>query len=83
MTTITLNMNAVHAYQSLIPTQVHSQRIERLWRDVNSRVTIYFYWLFHTMEHEGLLYPSNQEHLFSIHTIFLLFRGLLDGPTTN
>ena len=50
---------------------VHNQRIERLWRDVYSSCTIFFYNLFTYMEEEHLLNTENEIHMFSLHYIYL------------
>lgn len=50
---------------------VHNQRIERLWRDVYSSCTIFFYNLFRYMEENLLLDPDNEIHMFSLHYIYL------------
>ena len=68
---------------------VHNQRIERLWRDVYSRVLSYYYNLFYFMEDEGILDPLNDFHVAALHYVFLskineklqLWRGL--GPATD
>lgn len=49
---------------------VHNQRIERFWRDLFVGCTIFFYNLFYHMEINGILDPSNEEHLFSLHYVF-------------
>lgn len=49
----------------------HNQRIERLWRDVFQQCTILFYRLFNYMEEIQILDVDNQNHLFSLHYIFL------------
>lgn len=54
---------------------VHNQRIERFWRDLFVGCTSLFYHLFYHMESNGILDPSNEEHLFSLHHVF--------GPIIN
>ena len=49
---------------------VHNQRIERFWRDLFVGCTSLFYHLFHHMESNGILDPSNEVHLFSLHYVF-------------
>ena len=49
---------------------VHNQRIERFWRDLLVGCTSLFYHLFYHMESNGILDPSNEEHLFSLHYVF-------------
>ena len=46
---------------------VHSQRIERLWRDLFMGCT--FLWC--NMENSGLLDLSNEAHIFALHYVFL------------
>ncbi|XP_023818414.1 uncharacterized protein LOC105358785 [Oryzias latipes] len=50
---------------------VHNQRIERLWRDVWMSVTVIYYNMFHCLEEDGLLDPSDSRHLFAAHYVFL------------
>jgi len=50
---------------------VHNQRIERLWRDVFSGCTIFYYQLFYYLEEMNLLSVDNELHLFCLHYIFL------------
>ncbi|XP_046902336.1 uncharacterized protein LOC124485073 [Hypomesus transpacificus] len=50
---------------------VHNQRIERLWRDVFGGVLDLFYTHFYNLEHEGLLYPDDEVHLYALHWSFL------------
>ena len=45
---------------------VHNQHIERLWRDVSSQVTEYFYRLFYQMEDEGILDISQDLHRYAL-----------------
>lgn len=50
---------------------VHNQRIERLWRDLFCGCLHLYYNLFYAMEHCGMLDPSNELHLFSLHFVYL------------
>lgn len=50
---------------------VHNQRIERLWRDVFSTCISPFYYLFCSLEDNGVLSPTNDVDLFCLHHIFL------------
>ena len=52
-------------------SSVHNQRIERLWRDIFQRVTGSFYKLFYCMEEVGILDPLDNNHLYSLHHVFL------------
>lgn len=51
--------------------RVHNQRIERLWRDVFSGCISLFYYLFYTLEDDGMLNPSSDIDLFSLHFVFM------------
>ena len=55
----------------LVGSSVHNQRVERLWRDSHRCVTSLYYRLFYYMEHNSLLDPINEVHLFSLHYVFL------------
>jgi len=50
---------------------VHNQRIERLWRDVATQVTEFYYMLFYQMEDEDILDCSNSIHICALHCVFL------------
>ena len=50
---------------------VHNQRIERLWRDLFTVCTSYFYTLFYALEDSDLLDPTNEADLFALHFTFL------------
>ena len=50
-------------------SSVHNQRIERLWKDVYSSVTQYFYRLFYNMEDLGFLNPLDETHLYALYTL--------------
>ena len=50
---------------------VHNQRIERFWRDMFSGCISMFYYLFYNLEDCGLLCPSDEVDLFSLHYAFL------------
>lgn len=52
-------------------SSTHNQRIERLWRDMHRGVTVMYYKLFYFMEHHSLLDPLNEQHMFSLHYIYL------------
>ena len=46
-------------------------RIERLWRDVYTAVTCFFYSALHQAEEDGLLESSSHLHLFCCHYVFI------------
>ena len=50
---------------------VHNQRIERLWRDLYMGCASLFYHLFYTLEDNGMLNPSSNSDLFSLHYVFI------------
>ena len=52
-------------------SSTHNQRIERLWRDMHSCVTLLFYKLFYYLEQQDLLNPLNDPNLRSLHYVFL------------
>ena len=49
----------------------HNQRIERLWRDVFTGCTSFFYHVFMFLEDEGYLDISKEMHLFALHYVYL------------
>ena len=50
---------------------VHNQRIERFWRDMFSTCISVFYYLFYSLEDNGLLCPTDEIDLFSLHYVYL------------
>lgn len=50
---------------------VHNQRIERLWRDLFTGCTSFFYHLFYYMEEHHVLDIESRKHLFALHYVFL------------
>lgn len=52
-------------------SSVHNQRIERLWRDVFRCVSYQFRNIFFYMEHNSLLDPLNEVHLFCLEYVYL------------
>ena len=55
----------------LTGSSTHNQRIERLWKDMHSSVTILYYKLFYFMEEQELLDHLEQLHLWALHFVFL------------
>jgi len=55
----------------IVGSSVHNQRIEQFWCDMHRCVTRMFYHLFYYMEHQDLLDPTNEIHLFAIHYVYL------------
>ena len=51
-------------------SSVHNQWIERLWRDLHRSVTQLYYRLFYYLEHQNLLDPLNEHHLFALHYVY-------------
>lgn len=52
-------------------TSTQNQRIERLWRDVFRVVCVNYYYLFNSMESNGILNKTNNVHMIALHSIFL------------
>ena len=50
---------------------VHSQRIERLWREVNRVVVSRFLNIFLYLEQCGVLDPESERHLYCLHFVYL------------
>ena len=50
-------------------SSAHNQRIERLWRDVFTKVLDRYYKLFSHMETEGILDIGNGIHMFALQSI--------------
>lgn len=55
----------------LTGSSTHNQRIERLWKDMHSCVTILHYKLFYFMEEQGLLSPLDELQLWALHYVYL------------
>ena len=52
-------------------TTQQNQRIGRLWRDVCRSVCCTYYYLFHTMESNGILDRNNGTHICVLHFVYL------------
>ena len=55
----------------IVGSSTHSQRIERLWRDMHKSVTVLFYKLFYYMEGEKLVDPLNKLHMWFLQYVFI------------
>ena len=58
-------------HSMLTGSSTHNQRIECLWRDMHKCATLLYYRLFYFMEHQGLLDPLNEYHLWALHFVFI------------
>ena len=54
----------------LVGSSVHNQRIERLWKDMHHCVTGVFYKLFYLLEHNNMLDPINEVHLYALNYVY-------------
>ena len=50
---------------------VHNQRIKHLWCDVNWVIVSHFLNIFLFLEHNGILDPTVEVHLFCIHLVYI------------
>ena len=50
---------------------VHNPRIERLWRDVFAGCISLFYDAFYALEDSGLLDPSDDRDILSLHYVYI------------
>lgn len=58
------DMRGLNRGSDLRGTSQQNQRIERLWRDVYRSVCCTYYYLFHTMESNGILDRNNGTYIF-------------------
>uniref|UniRef100_A0A7M5X2K0 Integrase catalytic domain-containing protein n=1 Tax=Clytia hemisphaerica TaxID=252671 RepID=A0A7M5X2K0_9CNID len=65
------DLRGLNRGSALRGTSQQNQRIERLWRDVYRSVCCTYYYLFHTMETNGILDRNNDRHIFALHFVFL------------
>lgn len=54
----------------IVGSSVHNQRIERLWQDMHRCVCSVYYRLFYFLEHNELLDPINDVHLYALHYVY-------------
>ena len=52
-------------------SSVHSQRIERLWRDMHQSVTNLYYRLFYYMEDQRVLDPNNNMYIYALQYVYI------------
>ena len=52
-------------------SSVHNQRIERLWRDMQSCATVVYYRLFYYLEQQNVLDPDNKFRRYALHYVYV------------
>jgi len=62
---------AAERHSMITGSSTHNQRIEHLWCDMHKCTTLLYYRLFYFMEHQGLLDPLNEYHLWVLYFVFL------------
>ena len=55
----------------LTGSSIHNQRIEQLWRDLFRCAIQLYYRLFYFLEDQDKLVPSNQQHFYALHYVYL------------
>ncbi len=59
-----LQYRGLHRNSVITGSSTHNQRIERFWKDMHSSITKMYYRLFYYLEHQGVLDPLSEIHLF-------------------
>ena len=66
-----IHHRGINHRSALVGSSVHNQRIKRFWRDMHRCVIQTFYQLFYFLEHQYMLDPINELHLFALQYVFL------------
>lgn len=77
-----VNTRGVNRGSIITGTSVHNQRIERLWRDVNSIVCARFRNIFADLERIGLN-TTNENHLFALQVAYIPIINAALGELTS
>ena len=60
-----------HRNSMLVGSSVHNQRMEWLWHDLFRRAIQLYYRLFYFLEDEDKPLPSNHQHIYALHYVYL------------